>query len=149
MSDPGAIRVLAIVLFRAGDAILVAGGRDPVTGAEYFRPLGGGVEFGESAEEAVRREMREELGAEIEAVTRVGVLENRFTYEGRARHEIVFVLDARFADPALAGRAELPVLEGGWTPARWVPLDTFRSGAARLVPEALLALLALLDGAGA
>ena len=137
----GTIRVLAIALFRAGDAILVAGGRDPVTGSTYFRPLGGGVEFGESAEEAVRREIREELGAEVTDVVRVGVLENRFAYAGRPRHEIVFVLDARFADPSLAGRAELPVAEGGWDPARWMPLAAFRSGAARLVPEALLALL--------
>lgn len=141
MSTPDTIRVLALALFRTGDAILVAPGHDPLSGTAFFRPLGGGVEFGESAEEALRREIREELGETVEGVTRVGVLENRFVYAGRARHEIVFVFDARFADPSIYGRAELPVSEPDWGPARWVPTRAFRAGGARLVPEPLLALV--------
>jgi ADP-ribose pyrophosphatase YjhB (NUDIX family) len=140
---PDSIRLLAIAVFRVGDRILVARGTDPATGAVFYRPLGGGVEFGERAAAALAREIREELGAEIDAPHLLGVLENVFDYAGRARHEVVFVFDARFRDPALYARGELAVVEPGvgWEPARWVALGEFAAGAARLVPDGLLALL--------
>ena len=43
------IRQVAIRVFRNGDRILVAPGHDDVKGERFFRPLGGGVELGESA----------------------------------------------------------------------------------------------------
>ena len=139
---PGPIRLLAVGVFRVGDRILVARGTDPATGAPFDRPLGG-AEFGERAAAALARETREELGAEIEEPRLLGVLENLFAYAGRAHHEVVFVFDARFHDSALYTRGELAVVEpgAGWEPARWVPLADFASGAARLVPDGLLALL--------
>ena len=138
-----AIRLLALCVFRAGDRILVSHVVDPRGGALYHRPLGGGVEFGEAAADAVRREMREELGAEITDVALLGVLENRFVYDGEPRHEVVFVFDARFADAALYRRDALPVTEegDGWSDARWVSLAEFAAGRARLVPGGLLELL--------
>ena len=138
------IRLLSIGVFRVADRILVAEGADTATGARYWRPLGGGIEFGERAESALRREIHEELGAALAAVRLVGVLENLFVYEGRPRHEVVFVFDAAFADAALYARSELPVVEAeaDWSPARWRPLADFAAGAARLVPDGLLALLA-------
>jgi ADP-ribose pyrophosphatase YjhB (NUDIX family) len=139
---PG-IRVLALCVFRAGDRILVSHVVDARAGAVYHRPLGGGVEFGETAAAAVRREMREELGAEIADVALLGVLENVFVYEGEARHEVVFVFDARLVDAALYARDALPVTEegDGWADARWVALADFAAGRERLVPAGLLELL--------
>jgi ADP-ribose pyrophosphatase YjhB (NUDIX family) len=143
MSGPGNIRVLAIGVFREGDRILVARGVDPGSGEPFYRPLGGGVEFGERAESALRREMAEELGAAIEEPRLLGVLENIFEYAGRAGHEIVFVFDARFSDPTWYLRPELPVTEAGsgWEPARWISVDALASGPERLVPAGLLPLL--------
>ena len=140
---PDRIRVLSIAVFRAGDRILVARGRDPATGTDFYRPLGGGVEFGERAAEALAREIREELAAEIGDVRLLGVLENVFAYDGGPRHEVVFVHDARFRDPTLYDREALAVVEpgAGWEPARWLPLAQFGDGAHRLVPDGLLALL--------
>lgn len=139
----GEIRVLAIAVFREGDRILVARGVDPGTGEPFYRPLGGGVEFGERAEAALRREIAEELGGTIEEPRLLGVLENVFEYAGRAGHEIVFVFDARFSDPSWYLRPELPVTEAGtgWEPARWLPIEALSSGPERLVPHGLLALL--------
>lgn len=130
------IRVVALGLMRNGERVLVARGRDPVTGEVFHRPLGGGVEFGERAADALRREMREELGAEITEPRLIGVLENRFEYDGRPGHEIVFVFDAEFADRGWYER-EPVMMEEGWEAVQWTPV----AEVIRLVPEGLLDLL--------
>ena len=60
--------------------------------------MGGGIDFGEMAEAAVRRDLREELDVELLDERLLGVLENLFHAFGRYGHEIVFVYDCRFAD---------------------------------------------------
>ncbi len=95
---PNQIRPLAICLFRNDDRILVGEGYDPVKRETFYRPLGGGIEFGERAEETVRREVREEIGAEVESVEYLFTLENIFTFNGEAGHEIVMIFDGVLAD---------------------------------------------------
>ena len=136
------IRPRAICIFRRDGRILVGFATDPRTGGLYARPLGGGIEFGERSDEALRREIREELGAEIHDPRLLGVLENIFTLEGRRWHEIVFVYDALFADPSLYERPSLPVNEAACVaPARWLPLDAFGDDTLPLYPRDLTALL--------
>jgi 8-oxo-dGTP pyrophosphatase MutT (NUDIX family) len=120
------IRVIAICLFRRGSEILVTEGLDPATGRRYARPLGGGVELGETSEQTIVREIREEIGAEIRNLSLLGVLENLFELEGEQRHEVVFVYDGQFVDDSHYEMAEIPVLDDGWlTGAIWRPLDRF------------------------
>lgn len=136
------IRVIAICVFSDQGRILLAQGIDPSTGERFFRPLGGEVEFGERAADAVRREIREELALEIEAPNLTGVLENHFTYGGKASHEIVFVFDARFANPSVYASPEIPMVEAVWSgPAIWKRLDELHVGPQPVYPEGLLALL--------
>ena len=137
------IRPIAICLFRNGNHILVSDGVDPATGSPYCRPLGGSIEFGERAREAVVREIREELGVEIREVRLLGVLENLFTLDGQQGHEVVFVFDARFVDESLYQREKLPFTEAGWSSgdARWFDLTKAAQDPARLAPEALLEFL--------
>ena len=137
------IRTLAICGLRRGSRILVAQGFDSARGEGFLRPLGGTVEFGERAADAIRREVREELRAEITDPVQLGVLENVFTYEGQPGHEIVFVFDAQFSDPRLNQKDSLPIHEEGiWDgPARWVdvdgglPFDLFPDGLATLLEK--------------
>jgi len=49
---------------------------------------GGRAEFGEEAEETLKREMREEIAAEVEVVRLLWFVENFFTYAEKRYHEI-------------------------------------------------------------
>ena len=60
------IRPLALCVIRHGDAILVSEGHDPVKQQTFYRPPGGGIEFGETGQQTVVRELMEEMD---EAVT--------------------------------------------------------------------------------
>jgi ADP-ribose pyrophosphatase YjhB (NUDIX family) len=142
-SVAGYIRPLALVVFRRDDGrTLVAPGYDNVKQQRFYRPLGGGIEFGERAEEAARREIREELGAEIDGLKLLGTFENIFTYLGQPGHELVWLYEARFTDPAFYAEDVIIADEGGAKfEVHWVPLDVFKRGEAPLYPEGLTALL--------
>jgi 8-oxo-dGTP pyrophosphatase MutT (NUDIX family) len=117
------IRNIAVGLpIRAG-RILVLDGFDPVKSERFHRAIGGGIEFGETAEEAVRREFREELDVRLDSVDLLGVIENIFEYEGLPGHEIahVFAVESSQLD-AIPLDARLSVLDEG-SPVGWVSLD--------------------------
>lgn len=60
----------------------------------YFFP-GGHVEFNEFAEEALKREIKEETGAEIKDCKLVGILENVFKDKKDMIHEINFIFKTK------------------------------------------------------
>jgi len=137
------IRPIAICLFRKNGKILVFVDHDDVKGDGFCRPLGGGIGFGETSREALIREVREELGAEIDNVQLIDVLENIFIYNGHPGHEIAFVYDADFRDKSLYKKE---ILEG-WEDngisfkAQWLSLDEINSRRIRLVPDGIEELL--------
>lgn len=149
---PKRIRPLALCLFRHEERILVSTAYDCVKQDHYCRPLGGEIEFGERGAEAIVREIREELGAEIEDVRRLGTLENLFTCEGEPGHEIVLVYDAVFANRSLYDCEILHGHEAGAAveafTAEWKSLDELAVGYVRLVPEDLMTFLRALPPHG-
>lgn len=144
--DTTRIRPISVCLFRSRNRILVSEGFDTVKQDYYYRPLGGGIEYGETGSQAILREIREELGVEIEKIHLLGVLENIFIYEGQLGHEIVFVFDADFADKSLY---EVEEIDGYEQEAdvkfqtKWLSFDEIKNGSARLVPENLIKMLNL------
>jgi ADP-ribose pyrophosphatase YjhB (NUDIX family) len=72
-----------------------------------YRLLGGSIDHGETAIEAVKREFIEELGAETTNHQLIKVCENIFTWSDIACHEIVFVIACEFVDKALYDQQHL------------------------------------------
>src|SRR5262245_48216132 len=137
------IRALAVCLCEDRGRILVQHGRDHVKGTAFFRAIGGGIRFGERAEAGVRREWREELGAELDDLRFFGVVENLFTYEGELGHEIVFVFAARLRDADRYANDPLRIFEDDGEPrlATWVPIEGLAGGQPPLYPGGVLQLL--------
>lgn len=87
----------------------------------YHRLVGGSLEPGETHREAVVREVHEELGAAIRDLRYLDVVENIFTVDGRAGHEVVFVYTGRLEpEPPRVG-AVLRETDGTVLPVVWRP----------------------------
>lgn len=137
-----AIRAIAICVFRNGDRILVSEGVDSVKQESFYRPLGGTIEFGERGEESIRRELKEEINAEVTDLRYLGLLENLFVYEAERGHEIVLVYDGQFADRSLYEKTVIFSDELG-SPIRaiWLNLNELGSKKPPLYPMGLAEML--------
>ena len=136
------VRPIAICVCRHGDRILVAEMYDNVKRETFYRPLGGTIEFGERAEEAVQREFQEEIGTPLENVKCLGMLENIFTCEGERGHEIVLVFDASLVDRSLYNKDVIQGDElGSPFKAYWKSLGEFIPGKPPVYPDGLVDLL--------
>jgi ADP-ribose pyrophosphatase YjhB (NUDIX family) len=123
------VRPLALGIIRRPDGrVLMERGRDDVRDETYWRIIGGGIEFQESAAAAFAREVKEELDEDVTDVRFVGVLENIFTLNGAPGHEIIMVHEARFRDERAYEREVLTVREHGQPDgeARWIDHEEAR-----------------------
>lgn len=140
--NSGATRPLVICIFRNDDKILACLGKDNVKQTEFYRPLGGMIEFGEYSKDALVREITEEISEEITNIKYIGTLENIFTYNGKAHHEIVIVYDAEFVNKSIYQLDEIEVNEADiWYNAYWLKIEDCRKGKYLVYPDGLLDLL--------
>lgn len=65
---------------------------------EHYALLGGRVAIGENSEEALKREMMEELGKEVEVTGYITTIENLFEMNGSKYYEILFTHNIEFKD---------------------------------------------------
>ncbi|MEM1343040.1 MAG: NUDIX domain-containing protein [Pseudomonadota bacterium] len=110
------------------------------------RPLGGTVEFGETAAAAVVREFREELGLGVRLTSQPFFMENIYTHEGETGHEIVALFEVAFPTGAFAGETRIVFREdsGLECTAAWFDVATLDlPGGPRLYPNGLKARLRL------
>ena len=137
------IRPIAICVIFNESKIFVFEGEDPVKRETFYRPLGGSIEFGERAEDANKREFREEINAELVDLKFLGILENIFTYRGSGHHEIVLIFQGDFANRELYNQAEMIGHEDDSASFRcfWKPLEEFRRNGALLYPDGLIKLI--------
>jgi 8-oxo-dGTP pyrophosphatase MutT (NUDIX family) len=142
--DHQKIRAIAICLFSRGDRILVSEGVDTSKGDRFCRPLGGGIDFGELSQAAMHREIQEEIGADIQNLQLLSVIENIFVYEGKPGHEIVFIYDAEFVDQSLYEKSVIHCHEHSDQQdfvASWRSLAAMQASQIRLVPLELIPLV--------
>jgi len=137
------IRPIAICVFRYQNRILVFEAYDRVKNEIFYRPLGGGIEFGEHSSEAVKREIKEELGVEIFELSFLGSIENIFFLNNRRGHEFVQVYDASFEDPEFYGYSSFEATEANGSKLKvvWKDIEFFKNGKAPLYPTGLLELI--------
>ena len=62
---PNVIRPIVICVVLNNGRIFVSEDVKPDTGETFYRSLGGGIEYAEHSADAVVRELREEIGAEL------------------------------------------------------------------------------------
>ena len=100
MPMTGTVRVVVLgAVQRPVDGrFLFIRGYDKVKSESFYRFIGGGVEFMEHAEDALKREFKEEIGDDIIVGKRLGFLENLFTFNGKNGHEYVIIYDVEFKD---------------------------------------------------
>ena len=137
------IRPIALCVFLNNNRILVNEGYDPIKNQTFYRPLGGGIEFGEKADDTVRRELKEELNVEVKDIRYLGALENIFTFNGIPSHEIVMIYDGVLVNSGLYEQAVIVGEEanGEIIRALWKSLAEFGEGKSILYPPGLLELL--------
>ena len=125
------IRPIVLGDVRRGEELLVYEGYDPGDDATFYRPLGGGIEFGERGEAALRREFDEELGVSLTEVGYVETYENVFSFDGDPHHELVRLYEARIVEDWPYERDRFTFTEpetGGEHAALWKHPDDFREG---------------------
>jgi 8-oxo-dGTP pyrophosphatase MutT (NUDIX family) len=133
------IRPIVLGMVQDGDRLFVAESFDPATRKPFYRALGGGIEFGETSLDALKREFWEEIQAELTNIEYLCCLENLFIYNGKPGHEIVQLYRCDLADPKFYAMQQVTVQEGNQTEiAYWIAIDEFKSGQRRLVPEPCL-----------
>jgi ADP-ribose pyrophosphatase YjhB (NUDIX family) len=141
------IRPLTLGIIWRNEEMLVHAIEDLATGEIFYRPVGGGVEFGETSDEALVREFREELDIEIENLRLVGTIENLFEFDGQQCHQIEFVYNADFVDDSLYSKEHMIGEDDGVNDesityqTSWMTSGEFDSAGEQLVPDGLLDLL--------
>jgi ADP-ribose pyrophosphatase YjhB (NUDIX family) len=97
---------------------------------------GGHIRFGEPARAALVREIREEIGTDVEVKDFLGVVEHSWEDENGLNHEVnlIFKIECEELDPSKSPRSNEPHLEFFWQPVNDL-------GAVRLEPSAIIVLL--------
>lgn len=131
------IRPIALGIIRRGNKILVSEGHDKVKNTVFYRSLGGGIEFLEKSTEALKREFKEEINADITVGKLLGVDENIFFYNGKSAHELVFFYEATIKDKDYKEKYHI-VDDNCESDAMWVDIDKFKNNELTLYPEQAL-----------
>ena len=130
------IRPIALGLAIHNNKVLAHEGFDTVKQETFYRVLGGGIEFLETSEQALVREFKEEINADIKVLEKLDVVENIFVFDGQGAHEIVFLY--RIEIPAEQIQEQYTIVDNGVeSVAKWVDQHDITIGGRIIYPEAV------------
>ena len=128
------IRPVVLGLAIKNNKLLVSEGFDKIKNEIFYRCLGGGIEFLEKSEEALKREFLEEINISITVKDFLGISENIFTYQGKKAHELILFYSIEISDENY--QEEYIVTEDhGKTVAKWIDTDEVKNKNKILYPE--------------
>lgn len=134
------IRPIALGIAIRDNKLLVGEGVDPVKNQTFYRCLGGGIEFLEKSEDALKREFKEEINIDIIVNEFLGIDENIFVYKGKNAHEMVLYFSINIPDECY--KEEYQVIDDhGEGRAMWVEINEFKNKNKILYPEGVIKLL--------
>ncbi|MFD1134436.1 NUDIX hydrolase [Paenibacillus urinalis] len=93
---------------------------------DFWNLPGGRVEFNESTDQAIRREMEEELGIKVQIKELLSVNEDFFEYDGKPFHEIGFYYLINFPEGHEITEIQdqfIGIEEGGKLIFQWFDID--------------------------
>ena len=130
------IRPIVLGLAIKNGKVLVSEGYDKVKGQTFYRCLGGGIEFLEKSDEALKREFKEEIGADVTVKDFLGLQENIFTFNGKNGHELIFIYTVDIKDSDY--KDEYTIIDEVNSFAKWIDIEQFKSGKEILYPTAVV-----------
>ena len=109
-------------------------------GDNFWILPGGRAEIGESAEQTLKREMVEELGAEVEILRPLWFVENFFSYDGKDFHEVAIYFLMRLPEPSPILDSDGPYIgfdKGTRLIFQWISADPLSLASLPLLPSFL------------
>jgi ADP-ribose pyrophosphatase YjhB (NUDIX family) len=118
------ITIKALCIFHKDGKILVSKHFDKAKNESFYRLLGGSVNFSETSETGIRREIQEELLSDVENLELIKIIENIFIYEGKKGHEISFLYKGDLVRKELYSQNPIHVIEETYEfDAEWIDLN--------------------------
>lgn len=137
MFKENGVREIALGIAIKNNKLLVSKGIDEVKEITFYRCLGGGMEENETPIETVKREFKEELNIKIKVNKEVGVIDNKFIYNGKSGHEIVHLFDIEIDDKDYK-EIYTVIDDDGTSFGEWISIDEFKSGEKILFPNDMI-----------
>lgn len=128
------IRPIVLGLAIKNNKLLVSEGFDKVKNETFYRCLGGGIEFLEKSEDALKREFLEEINIDITVKDFLGISENIFTYQGKKAHELILFYSIDISDDNYQEIYRV-IDDHGETIAKWIDIEEFKNKSKILYPE--------------
>ena len=130
------IRPIALGLAIKNNKVLVSEGYDKVKKQTFYRCLGGGIEFLEKSDEALKREFKEEIGADIVVKDFLGLQENIFTFNGKNGHELIFIYSVDIKDCDC--KEVYSIIDEVNSIAKWIDIEDFKTGKEIIYPTTVI-----------
>lgn len=133
------IRPVSISIIRRNNEILAYKRKDDISNNEFYRLIGGCVEFNETSTSALKREFLEETSLELSNINHLSTFESIFTFNGQEMHEIIFLFECNFINKEIYQQDIVIGLEGDRRfEGLWINKNDFISNKKKLVPEEII-----------